>query len=223
MRRGAGAAPGVARAEFSAARRAARAAAALDGAATVTEAIYDGGFESSGRFYAEAPARLGMTPTARRRGGAGETIRFAVGRCSLGAVLVAATAKGIAAITLGDDPEALVRDLQDRFPLAELVGGDQHRLALHPPRRLAAGAKRHLADDPPAEHPAVRVEVARHCRCPDHRSTAVLAQASIPSGASTSRLNACISRAPSAPSMARWSKLPVALITVAICRLSLIT
>ena len=73
---------------YAAARRAARTAAALGQAATVTEAVYAGGFGSSGRFYAAAPARLGMTPSARRRGGPGETIRFAVGQCSLGAVLV---------------------------------------------------------------------------------------------------------------------------------------
>src|SRR5207249_6852147 len=52
-------------------------------------------------------------------------IRFAIGACSLGSILVAATAKGICAILLGDDPEALVRDLQDRFPKAQLIGGDQ--------------------------------------------------------------------------------------------------
>ncbi len=115
---------GVTPMSYAAARRAARTAAALGQAATVTEAVYAGGFGSSGRFYAAAPARLGMTPSARRRGGPGETIRFAVGQCSLGAVLVAATGKGIAAITLGDDPDALVRDLQDRFPAAVLVGGD---------------------------------------------------------------------------------------------------
>ncbi len=90
----------------------------------MTEAIYDGGFGSSGRFYESAVERLGMTPSARRRGGLGETIRFAVGRCSLGSILVAATDKGVVAITFGDDPQGLVEDLQDRFPGAELVGGD---------------------------------------------------------------------------------------------------
>ncbi|WP_245500991.1 bifunctional DNA-binding transcriptional regulator/O6-methylguanine-DNA methyltransferase Ada [Lichenibacterium minor] len=115
---------GVTPKAYAAARRAARTAEALAGAGTVTEAIYEGGFGSSGRFYAAAPARLGMAPSARRRGGGGETLRFAVGQCSLGAVLVAATAKGVAAITLGDDPDALVADLQDRFPAATLVGGE---------------------------------------------------------------------------------------------------
>ncbi len=115
---------GVTPKAYAAARRAARAAEALGAAATVTAAIYDGGFGSSGRFYAAAPARLGMTPSARRRGGGGETIRFAVGQCSLGAILVAATERGIAAITLGDDPAGLLRDLEDSFPAADLVGGD---------------------------------------------------------------------------------------------------
>jgi AraC family transcriptional regulator of adaptative response/methylated-DNA-[protein]-cysteine methyltransferase len=65
-----------------------------------------------------------MTPTDYRAGGARTEIRFAVGECSLGSILVARSAKGICAILLGDDPEALVRDLQDRFPRASLVGGD---------------------------------------------------------------------------------------------------
>ncbi len=115
---------GVTPKAYAAARRAARTAAALTEAATVTEAIYDGGFGSSGRFYASAVERLGMTPSARRRGGQGETIRFAVGRCSLGSILVAATVKGVAAITFGDNPQVLVEDLQDRFPGADIVGGD---------------------------------------------------------------------------------------------------
>ena len=116
---------GVTPKAYAAARRAARTAAALAKAATVTEAIYDGGFGSSGRFYASAVERLGMTPSARRRGGMGETIRFAVGRCSLGSILVAATDKGIAAITFGEDPHALVEDLQDRFAGADIIGGDE--------------------------------------------------------------------------------------------------
>lgn len=91
---------------------------------TVTEAIYGAGFNSSGRFYASSTGRLGMTPTAFREGGRGAAIRFAVGECSLGSILVAATDKGISAIEFGDDPEALVRDLQDRFPRAQLIGAD---------------------------------------------------------------------------------------------------
>jgi AraC family transcriptional regulator of adaptative response/methylated-DNA-[protein]-cysteine methyltransferase len=71
------------------------------------------------------PGELGMTPTDFRAGGEGASIRFAVGECSLGSILVAASDRGICAILLGDDPDALARDLQDRFPKARLIGGDQ--------------------------------------------------------------------------------------------------
>lgn len=97
---------------------------AARGAASVTDAIFDAGFGSSARAYAAAPAALGMTPGAYRAGGAAARICFAVAQCTLGAILVAESARGLCAILLGDDPEALVRDLQDRFPKAELVGGD---------------------------------------------------------------------------------------------------
>ena len=115
---------GVTPKAYAAEKRARRAASKLRTAGTVTEAIYDAGFNSSSRFYESTAARLGMTPGAVRRGGAGAVIRFAVGEASLGAVLVAATNKGVCAIMLGDDPQALVRELQDRFPRAELKGGD---------------------------------------------------------------------------------------------------
>ena len=109
---------------YAAARRAERLAQQLSGAATVTDAIYAAGFGSSGRFYADASGRLGMRPASYRAGGSGATIRFAIGQCSLGAILVAATAVGICAILMGDDAGQLARDLQDRFPGAELVGAD---------------------------------------------------------------------------------------------------
>jgi AraC family transcriptional regulator of adaptative response/methylated-DNA-[protein]-cysteine methyltransferase len=91
---------------------------------TVTEAIYDAGFNSGGRFYETSGQLLGMTPTDYRAGGAETEMHFAVGECSLGSVLVARSAKGVCAILLGDDPAGLVRDLEDRFPRATLVGGD---------------------------------------------------------------------------------------------------
>ena len=109
---------------YAAARRAERLQQGLAQAASVTAAAYDAGFNSSGRFYAASPGVLGMTPGRYRSGGGGEVIHFAVAACSLGALLVAATGKGICSILLGDDPEALVRDLQDRFPKAELVGAE---------------------------------------------------------------------------------------------------
>ena len=115
---------GVTPKAYAAQMQARRAADGLRTAETVTEAIYDAGFNSSSRFYETAAARLGMTPTAVRRGGEGAAIRFAIGQASLGAVLVAATDKGVSAIMLGDDPDRLARELQDRFARAELVGGD---------------------------------------------------------------------------------------------------
>lgn len=115
---------GVTPKAYAAAHRAQRVRHALPQCATVTEALYAAGFNSNGRFYAQAPALLGMTPTALRRGGSGTAIRFAVGTCSLGAILVAATQQGVCAILLGDDPETLVHDLQGRFPHAHVLGGD---------------------------------------------------------------------------------------------------
>jgi AraC family transcriptional regulator of adaptative response/methylated-DNA-[protein]-cysteine methyltransferase len=90
----------------------------------VTQAIYQSGYNSNGRFYSQAYAVLGMTPTTYRAGGATAEIRFAIGECSLGAILVARSDRGVCAILLGDDPEALARDLQERFPRAELIGDD---------------------------------------------------------------------------------------------------
>ncbi|MEP7354524.1 MAG: Ada metal-binding domain-containing protein, partial [Acidobacteriota bacterium] len=107
---------------YASARRAARVREQLvHGSTTVTDAIYESGFGSSGRFYAEASTTLGMNAAAYRKGGAGIAIRFAVGECSLGSILVAATDKGICSILLGDDPDALARDLEDRFPQATLT------------------------------------------------------------------------------------------------------
>lgn len=91
---------------------------------SVTQAIYGAGFNSNSRFYEASDRLLGMRPRDYRDGGAGAVIRFAVGQCSLGAILVAQSQRGICAILLGDDPDRLVRDLQDRFPRAQLIGGD---------------------------------------------------------------------------------------------------
>ncbi|WP_374829241.1 bifunctional DNA-binding transcriptional regulator/O6-methylguanine-DNA methyltransferase Ada [Paenochrobactrum pullorum] len=90
----------------------------------VTQAIYDAGFQSSSQFYHHADDMLGMSPTAFKKGGKNMDIQFAIAECSLGSVLIAATSKGICAVTLGDDPEELVQNLQDRFPQARLSGGD---------------------------------------------------------------------------------------------------
>jgi len=116
---------GVTPKAYAAGHRGKRVREELSSGESVTEAIYGAGFNSNGRFYAAAPGLLGMTPTQFRSGGSGNVIRFAVGECSLGAILVAATAKGVCAIEFGNDPEMLVRALQDRFPRAQLLGGDK--------------------------------------------------------------------------------------------------
>ena len=92
--------------------------------ATVTEAIYGAGFNSNSRFYAASNGMLGMRARDYRAGAPNTQIRFAVGQCSLGAILVAQSQRGICAILLGDDPQQLVEDLQDQFPKALLIGGD---------------------------------------------------------------------------------------------------
>jgi AraC family transcriptional regulator, regulatory protein of adaptative response / methylated-DNA-[protein]-cysteine methyltransferase len=109
---------------YAAAHRGERVRRELAKASTVTAAIYDSGYSSNGRFYGESEGMLGMTPTEFRAGGANAEIRFAVGECSLGSILVASSDRGVCAIFLGDDPDALARELQDRFPRATLVGGD---------------------------------------------------------------------------------------------------
>jgi AraC family transcriptional regulator of adaptative response/methylated-DNA-[protein]-cysteine methyltransferase len=110
---------------YGAAHRSSRLRTALAGGGSVTAAIYDAGYNASSRFYEEADAVLGMTPTSFRKGGAQATIHFAIGACSLGSILVARSERGVCAILLGDDPEPLIRELQDRFPRADLVGGDR--------------------------------------------------------------------------------------------------
>lgn len=91
---------------------------------SVTAAIYGAGFNGSSRFYQIADDVLGMTPTAYRRGGEGHDVRFAVSDCSLGSILVAISERGVCAIALGDDADALVRDLRARFARATLIDDD---------------------------------------------------------------------------------------------------
>ncbi len=109
---------------YASAFRARRLRERLGEGGSVTEAIYDAGYNSNSRFYASAEQRLGMHPRDYKAGGAGATLHFALGQCSLGAILVAQSAKGICAILLGDDPQALLEQLQDQFPKARLIGGD---------------------------------------------------------------------------------------------------
>lgn len=116
---------GVTPKAYATAHRAGKVRSELSQGNSVTEAIYGAGFNSNGPFYASSSKTLGMTPSRYRSGGSGEIIKFAIGECDLGSVLVAASKIGICAILLGDSPDMLAQDLQDKFPNAILEGGDR--------------------------------------------------------------------------------------------------
>jgi AraC family transcriptional regulator of adaptative response/methylated-DNA-[protein]-cysteine methyltransferase len=116
---------GVSPKAYAAAHRSQRVRRELARSGSVTDAIYHSGYNSSARFYEKAGELLGMSPRAYRAGGAAIEIRFAVGECALGSILVARSERGVCAILLGDDPEVLARELQDQFPKANLIGADR--------------------------------------------------------------------------------------------------
>jgi AraC family transcriptional regulator, regulatory protein of adaptative response / methylated-DNA-[protein]-cysteine methyltransferase len=109
---------------YATAQRTRRVRAELDRGGKVTDAIFKAGYNSNARFYEKSNQLLGMTPSDFRDGGRNAEIRFAIGQCSLGAILVACSALGVCAILLGDDAETLAHDLQDQFPRATLIGDD---------------------------------------------------------------------------------------------------
>ena len=124
------AATGLTPRQYADARRGMKVRAALKAPSTVTQAIYEAGFNANSRFYAQSDALLGMTPSAYKDGGARAQIRFAIGQSSLGAILVASSDKGVCSILIGDDPQDLAEDLQRRFGKAQLVGDDPDFAAL---------------------------------------------------------------------------------------------
>lgn len=91
---------------------------------SITAAVYDSGFSSNSRFYEKSNQLLGMTPKKFKSGGKNEVIYFSIGKCSLGSFLVAKSAKGLCRISINNDPEVLIKELQDAFSHAELIGGD---------------------------------------------------------------------------------------------------
>jgi AraC family transcriptional regulator of adaptative response/methylated-DNA-[protein]-cysteine methyltransferase len=92
--------------------------------APITEAVYEAGFGSSSRLYEDADATLGMTPTAMKEGGAGETIRYAVAASPLGRVLVGTTERGLCAVLFADNEAEAAAELRERFPQAALRRDD---------------------------------------------------------------------------------------------------
>jgi AraC family transcriptional regulator, regulatory protein of adaptative response / methylated-DNA-[protein]-cysteine methyltransferase len=110
--------------DYAVALRSLRLRSSLERSNTVTDAIYESGFNSSGRFYENTSKALGMTPSQFRAGGPDIDIFFAIAQCSLGSILVAQSKKGVCAILIGDNPLLLVQDLQDQFPKANLIGAE---------------------------------------------------------------------------------------------------
>ena len=110
--------------QYARSHRAQRMRQELPAAPSITRAIYEAGYQSSGRFYATANTSLGMTPTSFRQGGTGERIRFAIAETSIGPMLVAATEKGICSIAFGDEPAELVEHLENQFPHADIIDAD---------------------------------------------------------------------------------------------------
>lgn len=110
---------------YAKAQRANRLRAGLHRGGSVTEALYEAGFNSNSRFYESSKAVLGMKPVEYREGGLNAAIHFAIGECSLGAILVARSERGVCAILMGDDPQLLLEDLQQRFRRAQLIGADR--------------------------------------------------------------------------------------------------
>ncbi len=115
---------GVTPRQYAEKHRAERVRSELRAGGSVTNALYEAGFNSSSRFYEKAPEMLGMTPGQFRAGGAGLPIRYAVARTTLGLALIAATDRGICSVRFGESEAALIEELQAGFPRAEIVPAD---------------------------------------------------------------------------------------------------
>ncbi|MBL9114243.1 MAG: bifunctional DNA-binding transcriptional regulator/O6-methylguanine-DNA methyltransferase Ada [Verrucomicrobiaceae bacterium] len=115
---------GITPGQYHAAKRAERVRSGLTKKQSVTEAILDAGFANTAHFHSTISQQLGMKAKTYRSGGRGENIRYAMGDCTLGKVLVASSERGICAILLGDQPNPLVDDLRERFPEADIQEGD---------------------------------------------------------------------------------------------------
>ena len=118
---------GVSPAEYLRARRFTELKTALREGANVTDAVYSAGFGSASRVYEHTDRLLGMPPARYREGGEGVAIRYTTAHSPLGRVLVAATARGICAVTVGDDDKTLLAELRAEFPQAELTRVDAGR------------------------------------------------------------------------------------------------
>jgi len=116
---------GISPREYQQARRAGKFRQALLSEGSVTEAIYEAGYSSSSRAYESIPAQLGMTPTAFRSGGKGESIGYAVISTELGKLLVATTERGVCAVRFGESETTLLREFKHDFGAAEIHRDDE--------------------------------------------------------------------------------------------------
>lgn len=118
------AALGLSPRDYVRARRAERFKAEVRGGRSVTDALYHAGYGSGSRLYESAPKRLGMTPGAYRNGGRGQRIGYTTAESRYGRLLLAATARGVCAVQLGDSDGALAATLRQEYPEAELRRDD---------------------------------------------------------------------------------------------------
>ncbi len=110
--------------QYAEARRTARFKERLKAGESVSAATYEAGYGSSSRLYEKAAEQLGMTPAVYRKGGKGMQINYTIAESPLGWLLVAATLKGICAVTLGDTPEQLLSDLAAEFPQSDITANE---------------------------------------------------------------------------------------------------
>lgn len=115
---------GISPRQYADARRLERLKARLKNGQAVTDALYEVGYSSSSRLYERAPGQLGMTPAVYRKGGRDMDIRYTVAECPLGWLLVAATERGVCAVSLGDAPDDLETALRADYPAAAITRDD---------------------------------------------------------------------------------------------------
>lgn len=118
---------GVSPAEYARARRFGKFKQALRSGSDIADAVYAAGFGSGSRVYEHSDRLLGMPPARYREGGSGVAIRYTTVASPLGRVLVAATARGLCAVTVGDDDDTLRTALREEFPQAALTRVDAGR------------------------------------------------------------------------------------------------
>jgi AraC family transcriptional regulator of adaptative response/methylated-DNA-[protein]-cysteine methyltransferase len=143
---------------YASAHRANLVRKSLNKSDTVTGAIYDAGYNSNSRFYETSNQVLGMTPSNYRAGGAQTDIRFAVGKCFLGSILVAQSDRGICAIFLGDDPDSLVRGLQDQSAVTPVLNDSSRKWSGLSKHRHSASIFRSMSAGLPSSN-----ESGNHC------------------------------------------------------------